>query len=59
MLSISDFRKQIMKERLTNIHIFPKFETTSNVVIDCSDRIRVLKQKNNIKKGPDFSIIQK
>jgi hypothetical protein len=61
MLPISDLQKQIMRERLliTNMRISEKPEIITNVVTDCSDRIRSLKKKNNIKKGPDFSIMQK
>ena len=61
MLPISDLQKQIMREHLliTNLLISTKPEITSNVVTDCSDRIRSLKKKNNIKKGPDFFIMQK
>ena len=61
MLPISNLQKQIMRERLliTNMRISEKPEIITNVVTDCSDRIRSLKKKNNIKKGPDFSIMQK
>jgi hypothetical protein len=50
-----------MRERLliTNMRISEKPEIITNAVTDCSDRIRSLKKKNNIKKGPDFSIMQK